>query len=326
MYGDRPGSPRRDDRQNSAPHDPLGPAYAAPQPDDVKVAGSPYGAAPLGHADAPGAFGGGGDTATMGAVQAEPQGTAVALAEPPPYPGPAGPMGAGPADEIGNGIGDEPPRHHGRRSGGRRGGVKIAAMAAGAAVVVGGGAIAAVVLTGGDDGKATVSSAPLADAATVAPPVDPKVLEEQRRKEALNRASRAARKGTGKSPALMPKGSPIPTKTPKPSESGAPSAGNPVPAGVAQAYAKSIMDNPSTQFGCLVNLWNKESNWNYKASNPSSGAYGIPQALPGSKMASEGDDWRTNYKTQIRWGLGYIENRYGSPCEAWAHSKRVGWY
>jgi hypothetical protein len=80
------------------------------------------------------------------------------------------------------------------------------------------------------------------------------------------------------------------------------------------------------QFPCLDKLWTKESHWNTKASNSGSGAYGIPQALPGSKMASEGDDWRTNPATQIKWGLGYIEGRYDSPCKAWSHSESTGWY
>ncbi|GAA1588317.1 lytic transglycosylase domain-containing protein [Actinoplanes couchii] len=80
------------------------------------------------------------------------------------------------------------------------------------------------------------------------------------------------------------------------------------------------------QFSCLNKLWKKESGWNYKATNPSSGAYGIPQSLPGSKMASAGSDWKTNPATQIKWGLGYIEGRYDTPCGAWSHSQSVGWY
>ncbi|NJP32695.1 lytic transglycosylase domain-containing protein [Micromonospora thermarum] len=80
------------------------------------------------------------------------------------------------------------------------------------------------------------------------------------------------------------------------------------------------------QFPCLDKLWTKESGWNHKARNPSSGAYGIPQALPGSKMGSVADDWETNPATQIKWGLGYIKGRYGTPCGAWAHSQDVGWY
>jgi hypothetical protein len=81
-----------------------------------------------------------------------------------------------------------------------------------------------------------------------------------------------------------------------------------------------------SQFPCLNKLWDKESGWNHRAYNESSGAYGIPQALPGSKMATAGDDWRTNPATQIKWGLSYIKGRYGTPCDAWAHSQAVGWY
>lgn len=80
------------------------------------------------------------------------------------------------------------------------------------------------------------------------------------------------------------------------------------------------------QFPCLDKLWKKESGWNYRALNRGSGAYGIPQALPGRKMASAGADWKTNPATQIRWGLGYIKGRYDTPCRAWAHSASVGSY
>jgi hypothetical protein len=82
----------------------------------------------------------------------------------------------------------------------------------------------------------------------------------------------------------------------------------------------------SSQFSCLVSLWNRESGWRYTASNPGSGAYGIPQALPGSKMSSVASDWRTNPVTQIKWGLSYIADRYGTPCGAWGHSQATGWY
>ena len=82
----------------------------------------------------------------------------------------------------------------------------------------------------------------------------------------------------------------------------------------------------SSEFDCLVALWSKESGWRVNAYNASSGAYGIPQALPGSKMATAGADWETNAATQIEWGLGYIQGRYGTPCGAWAHSQDVGWY
>ena len=82
----------------------------------------------------------------------------------------------------------------------------------------------------------------------------------------------------------------------------------------------------SGQFGCLDSLWTKESGWNSHATNGSSGAYGIPQSLPGSKMASAGSDWQTNPATQIKWGLQYIKDVYGSPCSAWSHSQAVNWY
>ncbi|MBB2913425.1 hypothetical protein FHS43_004729 [Streptosporangium becharense] len=80
------------------------------------------------------------------------------------------------------------------------------------------------------------------------------------------------------------------------------------------------------QWGCLEKLWTKESGWNERAMNTSSGAYGIPQSLPGHKMASAGGDWQTNPATQIEWGLTYIKGRYGTPCGAWAHSQAKGWY
>ena len=82
----------------------------------------------------------------------------------------------------------------------------------------------------------------------------------------------------------------------------------------------------SDQFSCLDSLWTKESGWDPYADNPTSSAYGIPQSLPGEKMASAGADWATNPATQIRWGLGYIQDRYGSPCSAWSHSQAVNWY
>lgn len=101
------------------------------------------------------------------------------------------------------------------------------------------------------------------------------------------------------------------------------------PAG-AQATARQMASDEygwgSDQFSCLLSLWNRESSWNYQAYNSGSGATGIPQALPGSKMASAGSDWESNAATQIRWGLGYIAGSYGTPCSAWGHSQSTGWY
>lgn len=94
----------------------------------------------------------------------------------------------------------------------------------------------------------------------------------------------------------------------------------------AQSLASSKYGWGAGQFSCLNQLWQKESGWNYQAHNPS-GATGIPQALPGSKMASAGTDWATNASTQVAWGLEYIHaSSYGTPCAAWAHSEAHNWY
>ncbi|MGI8760305.1 MAG: ubiquitin-like domain-containing protein [Jatrophihabitantaceae bacterium] len=137
----------------------------------------------------------------------------------------------------------------------------------------------------------------------------------------------------------------IGTRTPPPpasppASSGAPSAGSgsgsgsggsgpPVAPGSAQAIARQLLAARgwgNDQFNCLVSMWDRESGWNVHAANPS-GAYGIPQALPGSKMSSAGPDWQNNAETQIKWGLGYISSRYGTPCGAWATwQANGGWY
>ncbi len=98
----------------------------------------------------------------------------------------------------------------------------------------------------------------------------------------------------------------------------------------ARATARTMMAQKygwgDGEFQCLSNLWQKESGWSYTAYNPGGGATGIPQALPGSKMASAGSDWQTNAATQISWGLDYIARSYGSPCSAWSHSQAMNWY
>ena len=135
---------------------------------------------------------------------------------------------------------------------------------------------------------------------------------------------------------VAPKPTPTPTPTATSETSGESASAatwqppfvNPDP-GTAQAIAYEMVlarGWGDGEFACLVALWNRESGWRVNAMNPSSGAYGIPQSLPGSKMASAGADWETNPATQIAWGLGYIGNRYGTPCGAWGHSQSVGWY
>ncbi|MFE9439443.1 transglycosylase SLT domain-containing protein [Streptomyces sp. NPDC006602] len=91
-----------------------------------------------------------------------------------------------------------------------------------------------------------------------------------------------------------------------------------------QAMAQSMV--PSGQWQCFSNIVDHESSWNYRAVNASSGAYGLFQALPGSKMSSVGADWQTNPATQIKWGLNYMDSRYGSPCEAWSFWQANNWY
>jgi len=122
------------------------------------------------------------------------------------------------------------------------------------------------------------------------------------------------------------------TAQPTASASAQPSAtasAAPVASGSPQQIAQAMLASfgwSSSQFSCLDPLWAHESGWSVTAYNAGSGAYGIPQALPGSRMASAGPNWQTNAATQIRWGLEYIESTYGSPCAAWDHEQATGWY
>ena len=146
--------------------------------------------------------------------------------------------------------------------------------------------------------------------------------EEAAAAEAAEAAEAAAPRASSSSSSGS---APAPAPAPVPVATG---GGDNSPGG-AQATARGMLSSRGwgdDQFGCLQSLWQKESGWNYRANNPSSGAYGIPQALPGSKMASAGADWATNAATQISWGFGYIQSRYGNPCGAWAKSQASGWY
>lgn len=128
--------------------------------------------------------------------------------------------------------------------------------------------------------------------------------------------------------AAAPAAAPAAASAPRAPSIAIPAVAAPNP-GSAQATARQMVlarGWGEDQYSCLYSLWQKESNWNVYAQNRSSGAYGIPQALPGSKMATVGADWQTNPVTQISWGLGYIAARYGTPCGAWGQSQSVGWY
>jgi len=350
LYGDQFRSPGRDDRQDGpdprrAPWDTGNSASA----DDVKVAGAPN-AAPPGFYDAgvyettsydepgvyettaydqPGAYGPGAPEGN--ATAAYDMGTPYDAATPYEAGDPYG-TGATSAMPPFAGGGDLPPAGNDfegmRRTphAANKRLIKFAAVAAAVAVVGGGGVAWAVTGGGGSSSKPDAGQQVQAQVQAPAPLTDAqrKDAADKRRKELKKRASRAARNQVTR-PRLVAKGTPPPKKK-KPA---AGTAGDPVPAGEAQRIARAMLPSygwsPSSQFGCLVNLWNKESHWNTHAANPS-GAYGIPQAKPGSKMASAGSDWRNSATTQIKWGLGYIKSRYGSPCGAWAHSQSSGWY
>jgi hypothetical protein len=144
------------------------------------------------------------------------------------------------------------------------------------------------------------------------------------RKQAAKKAA-AARIADAQSSAV-PAAQPVTTAQPSPSPS--PTSAPPAASGSPQQIAEAMLGSfgwSSSQFSCLDPLWAQESGWSVTAANPD-GAYGIPQALPGSKMASAGPDWQTDAATQIRWGLEYIQATYGSPCGAWAHEQATGWY
>lgn len=145
------------------------------------------------------------------------------------------------------------------------------------------------------------------EAARVARKAERKALAEQQaaeQKAAEEAAAKAAAENT-------------PTPEPEP-------APQPTPSMDIKQYALSLVG--ADQFECLDALWTRESNWQWNATNPSSGAYGIPQALPADKMATAGSDWQTNPQTQVDWGVSYIKATYGTPCGAWNHFQTQGWY
>ncbi|MFJ9925001.1 MULTISPECIES: aggregation-promoting factor C-terminal-like domain-containing protein [Streptomyces] len=107
--------------------------------------------------------------------------------------------------------------------------------------------------------------------------------------------------------------------------SAAPAQAAPASASSAQAIAHKMIPD-AAQFNAFSKIVERESGWNPTATNSSSGAYGLVQALPGSKMASAGADWKTNPATQIKWGLDYMNSRYGSPVKAWSFWQANGWY
>lgn len=145
----------------------------------------------------------------------------------------------------------------------------------------------------------------------------------EQRLHVLRRDTEIQAEQTGRSKILLPAPpTPAPRATRLPAGAPADLSGN-----RALGYRLMIeFGFGADQWPALEALWTRESGWNQYADNPTSSAYGIPQALPGTKMSSAGSDWATNPATQIRWGLGYIKDRYGDPNSAWAHSQSTGWY
>jgi hypothetical protein len=223
---------------------------------------------------------------------------------------------------------------------------KITVAIAGVTVIVPAAVATGLTAPGASAGKSasaaqSSSMLAMADARTTNPPYSdermrlPDAARHELAKLEVRRERAAARRAVARRAAARraaerraQRAAAAATSAPSPS-SQSPSDSAPQPSGNPQQIASAMLGSygwSSSEFGCLVSLWNLESGWNVYASNPSSGAYGIPQALPGSKMASAGPDWQSNAATQIRWGLGYIKSLYGSPCGAWSHEQASGWY
>ena len=147
---------------------------------------------------------------------------------------------------------------------------------------------------------------------------------------AQQRAARAAKKAAAaRAPARAAARAAAPSAAATTPAQAAAAPPVPAPSGSPQRIAEQMLGSfgwSSGQFSCLDPLWRHESGWSVTAYNAGTGAFGIPQALPGSKMASAGPDWQTSAATQIRWGLEYIKSTYGSPCAAWDHEEATGWY
>ncbi len=191
--------------------------------------------------------------------------------------------------------------------------------------------VSAIFVAGGAEymiGQFSPQPSPLAEALTAIPSSKAGMkLMHQRQHMILMAAATKSFKVVGK-PKVATK--PAPPSGGGGGGGGAPIVNAPIPSpGTAQRIAYAMLPsfgfNAKQQYGCLNNIWTRESGWRVTAAN-ASGAYGIPQALPGSKMASAGPNWQTNATTQIKWGLGYIKDRYGSPCSAWAFWEGHGWY
>jgi hypothetical protein len=202
---------------------------------------------------------------------------------------------------------------------------RMAIVAVAGALLAGGGLAQAAT----NNATANLASASLVSGGTrasaapsaISAPTDV-AIDFSRIQVSSTKATKAASQSlSGAADAVTPVATPAPTKAAAPVLVDDPAAAQQFAAGQLAAHGWG-----ADQMSCLTQLWNRESSWLTSAENASSGAYGIAQSLPAEKMAVAGADYRTNYKTQINWGLSYIEGRYGSPCGAWGHSNAVGWY
>jgi hypothetical protein len=220
-------------------------------------------------------------------------------------------------------------RGQGARRASRKTGV-VVSLSAGAAALIAVLALAAYFVGVRPDSDATGAAA-----AVISVPTSHTVAMLERQREQLIEMSVASkslkivgkpRLASRRAISLQPVNGPGSSPVRGPSPVGVASAPDP---GTAESTAWHMMSaygwNPQTYFSCLNDIWTRESGWRYNAENPS-GAYGIPQALPGSKMASAGADWQTDPATQIRWGLSYIQGTYGDPCSAWAFWQAHDYY
>jgi hypothetical protein len=188
--------------------------------------------------------------------------------------------------------------------------------------------VAAIFVAGGAEymiGEFSPHPSSLAEALTTIPKSKAGIrLAHQRQHMILMAAATKSFKVVGK-----PKVASKPNPPSSGGGSGPPIVSAPIPSpGTARHIAYTMLSSfgfSTSQYGCLDSIWTRESGWRVTAAN-ASGAYGIPQALPGSKMASAGPDWQTSATTQIKWGLGYIKGRYGTPCNAWAFWQAHNWY
>jgi hypothetical protein len=152
-----------------------------------------------------------------------------------------------------------------------------------------------------------------------------KAAQRRSRRRAEAARAAAARAEAAQTAAAQAGQSPRADQSPQAPAQQTSTAASGSPEQIAKAMLRSFGWS-SSQFSCLYPLWEHESGWSVTAENPGTGAYGIPQAVPGAKMASAGPDWQTSAATQIRWGLEYIKGMYGSPCGAWDHEQATGWY